>query len=482
MAKDDAADSELAWTPAWRLREMFAQRKLSPLEFAEVLLARVERHADLGAFISVFSEHLRENARKAGDAIMRGGDLPLLHGLPVSLKDSVFTKGLRTTYGSLLFKDHIPEKDAVAAERLQQAGAIVFGKTNLPEFELNRRSVNLLGRETVNAWNRSRTSGGSSGGAGVAVSAGLGPLGIGTDGGGSIRIPSSFSGIFGLQPGRGRVPDGHWPIQLASSVIGPMTRDVRDAAMLMQAMACCDARDPRSRSDAPPDYLGTLEDGVAGLRVAWSGDLGRVVPDEPGIVALCHEAARVFGKLGANYSEPSFRFEDPMDELEIDGDYAKWKTSAYQREVLPDALDPISWVSRLPREEQGKATIYIRDRSDRPTALEYALAIRPEVRNRARTHIDDFFREHDLLCCPVIGNTAFECGANNMTPWQYTAYTFITNLAGYCGASVPAGFFAGMPVGLQIIGRPNEEHLVLRAARAFERECPWAQLRPPGLD
>ena len=246
-------------------------------------------------------------------------------------------------------------------------------------------------------------------------------------------------------------------------------------------MACCDTRDPRSRTDAPPDYLGTLDQGIKGVRVAWSGDLGRVVPDEPGIVALCHEAAQTFRKLGVSYSEPSFRFEDPMDDLELDGDYAKWKTAAYQRQMLPDAKDPISYVLSLPREQQGLATIYIRDRSDRPTALEYALSIRPEVRNRARTHIDDFFKDHDLLLCPVIARTAFECGVSNVTPWQYTAYTFITNVAGYCGASVPAGFFEGMPVGLQIIGRPNEEDLVLRAARAFERERPWAQLRPPGL-
>jgi Asp-tRNA(Asn)/Glu-tRNA(Gln) amidotransferase A subunit family amidase len=476
------SETDLAWTSGWRLREMFAARALSPLEFADMLLARVERHADLGAFVTVFGDFYREQAKAATEAYAKGGELPLLAGLPVSLKDSVFTKGQRTTYGSLLFKDHIPETDAVAAERLRDAGAIFFGKTNLPEFELNRRSVNLLGRETVNAWDRTRTSGGSSGGAGVAVSAGLGPLGIGTDGGGSIRIPSSFSGIFGLQPGRGRVPDGLWPIQLVSSVIGPMTRDVRDAAMLMQVMACCDARDPRTRTDAPPDYLGRLEEGIAGVRVAWSSDLGRVIPDEPAVVAICHEAAQLFRKLGASYSEPSFRFEDPMDELELDGDYAKHKMGAYSKEMLPGSLDPISYVHSLPRDRQGLATIYIRDRSDRPTALEYTLSIKPEVRNRARTHIDDFFKEHDLLLCPVIGNTAFECGANNMTPFQYTAYTFITNLSGYCGASVPAGFHNGMPVGLQIMGRPNEEDLVLRAARAFERERPWAHLRPPGLD
>ena len=130
------------------------------------------------------------------------------------------------------------------------------------------------------------------------------------------------------------------------------------------------------------------------------------------MVSICHEAAQTFRKLGASYSEPSFRFEDPFDELELDGDYAKYKMSAYSKEMLPGSLDPISYVYSLPREQQGLATIYIRDRSDRPTGLEYTLSIKPEVRNRARTHIDDFFREHDLLLCPVIGNTAFEMKVN----------------------------------------------------------------------
>lgn len=474
------SDTELAWTPAWRLREMFEQRELSPLEFAKILLARIERLEDLSAFISVFPEHLLSAAKAATEDYARGRtELPLLHGLPVSLKDSIVTKGLRTTYGSLLFKDNVPEVDSVASERLKQSGAIIFGKTNLPEFELNRRSINLLVNECLNAWDKTRTSGGSSGGAGVAVSAGLGPLALGTDGGGSIRIPSAFSGIFGLQPSRGRVPDIQGEFGLFTSVVGPMTRDVRDAAMLMQAIACCDERDPRTRRDAPPDYLAELDKGIAGLRVAWSPDLGRVEPDEPAVVEMCHEAAQAFRKLGVRYSEPSFRFEDPHDELEIDADYAKWKMAALSNKIMPGMLDPISWAMSRPREEYAKVSIYIRDRSDRPTMLDYALSIKPEVRRRKRTHIDDFFKEHDLLLCPVIARTAFECGVSNVTPFQYTAYTFITNVAGYCGASVPIGFYEGMPVGLQIIGRPGEEHVVLRAARAFERERPWAQWRPP---
>lgn len=472
-------DTELAWTPAWKLKEMFASRQLSPSEFAQFLLDRVQKLDDLGAFITVFPEHLLTEAKAATDRIMQGVDAPPLDGLPVSLKDSIATKGQRTTYASLLFKDHVPEEESVAAEQLKKAGGIIFAKSNLPEFELNRRSINLVTKEALNPWNTRHTSGGSSGGAGVATAAGLGPLAIGTDGGGSIRIPSAFNGIFGLQPSRGRVPDMLPEFGLLMSVIGPMTRDVRDAAMLLQAIACVDKRDPRSRSDAPPDYLAGLDSGIGGTRVAWSRDLGRVEAPETAILDMCYEAAQVFRSFGVDYSEPSFRLEDPHDELELDGDYAKWKMAALSEEVMPGMLNPISWAMSRPREEYAKTTIYIRDRTDRPTMLDYALSIRPEVRRRKRTHIDDLFRDIDLLLCPVIARTAFECGVSNITPFEYTAYTFITNVAGYCGASLPIGFHEGLPIGLQMIARPGEEELLLRAARAFERERPWAHLRPP---
>jgi Asp-tRNA(Asn)/Glu-tRNA(Gln) amidotransferase A subunit family amidase len=474
-------DEELAWTPGWRLREMFGARQLSPLEFARFLLARVERHAGLGAFISVFPDLLLEQAAAATEAYARGGESGPLAGLPVSVKDTVFTKGQRTTLGSKLFEDHVPETDSVASEQLKKAGAIIFAKSNTPEFAMNRRAMNLVAREAVNPWDRTRTSGGSSGGAGVATAAGLGPLAVGTDGGGSIRIPSSFNGVFGLLPSRGRVPDGAGYFKTPSSGVGPITRDVRDAAVLLQAMACVDGRDPFTMRTSPPDYLAELEGGVRGVRIAWSPDLGRVEPDEPEIVAVCHEAAQVFRGLGADYSEPSIRLEDPHDPLELDTEYSRPQVDRRYRALDPDYQDPFTWASKLPREDYAKLSIYIRDRSDRPNELDYALSIRPDVRYREKTRLEDLFGRVDLLLSPVIARTAFICGRENVTPWQYTAYTFLANVAGYCAASAPAGFYKGMPVGLQIMGRPGDEALVLRAARAFERERPWAQHRPPAI-
>ncbi|CAN7215502.1 amidase [Phenylobacterium sp. LjRoot225] len=473
------ADEELAWTPAWRLREMFERRELSPLEFAQFLLVRVDRYAHYGAFITVFPELLLEQAKAATERFARGEPQGMLDGLPVSIKDTIFTKGLRTTLGSRAFADLTPDTDAVASERLKAANAIIFAKNNTPEFALNRRSFNLVSREALNPWDRTRTSGGSSGGAGVAAAAGLGPLAVGTDGGGSIRIPASFNGVFGVLPSRGRIPNGAGLYHAPTSGIGPMTRDVRDAATLFQVMACCDERDVRTMRTPPPDYLAQLEDGVTGLRMAWSADLGRVTPDDPAIPELCHEVAQTFAKLGAIYSEPDIRLEDPHDSMELDTEYSRLQVADWFRSLVPDYQDLLSWAWSLPPEKKKLLTIYILDRSDRPTALEYVLSIRPEVRYRPKTRLSDLFKDVDILMAPVIARTAFTCGDESVTPWQYTAYTHIANVSGYCAASVPAGFHNGMPIGLQLIARPGEEQLLFRAARALERERPWSQDRPP---
>jgi Asp-tRNA(Asn)/Glu-tRNA(Gln) amidotransferase A subunit family amidase len=472
---------ELAWTPAWQLRELMGARLLSPVEYARFLLDRVERYGTrLGAFISVFPDHLLDAARSAEVAIMRGGPLAPLHGLPISVKDILWTKGQRTTLGSKLFADFIPDRDSVAIERIRQAGGIVFAKANLPEFSMNRRTLNLVAREALSPWDARRSSGGSSGGSAVAVAAGLGPVSIGTDNGGSIRIPSAFNGVFGLQPSRGRVPNGAGFYDAPLMRIGPIARDVRDAAMLLQVMAGPDRRDPFSLSGSAPDYSAELEKGVKGVRIAWSADFGRVEPERPEVVDVCHAAARAFLELGAAYAEPRLRLEDPMDALEPDPEYAPAQREAEFRKVLPDYKDLFAWIRELPAEKQGELTIYIRDRSDRPNLLDYTMSIKPEVRQRVKNRLADVFERFDLLLSPTIARPAFIAGEPGITPFQYTAYTLIVNVSGLCAASVPAGLVDGLPVGLQIMGRPGEEALVLRAARALEQARPWAE-RKPGL-
>lgn len=473
------ADDELAWTPAWRLREMFRSRTLSPLEYASFLLDRIEKHKNLGAFITVDGDYLLDRAKAATEA--RGPDLPLLHGLPVSVKDLTFTKGLRTTMGSRIFADFVPDVDSVAVERVRRAGGIVYAKTNTPEFGKYFRTMNLVAPEACNPWDTARTSGGSSGGAAVATAAGLGPLAVGSDGGGSIRLPAAFNGVFGLKTSRGRVPDGAGFYQSPASVIGPMTRSVRDAAMLLQVMACVDGRDPFTMRAPPPDYLARLDNGVRGIRMAWSADFGRITPDEPDVIAICHEAARCFRKMGAVYTEPSIRIENPIDAMEPGHEYSPAVVDKRMREVVPDYVDDFAWIAKLPPEKRALLTDYVRESGKYTDMAGYLKTIPPEVRARKIDRLSDLFKQIDLLLSPTISRRAFVRGGEEPSQLQYTAYTMIFNQSGYCAASVPAGFSNGMPVGLQIVGRPGEEALVLRAARALERERPWAQQRPASL-
>ena len=281
-------------------------------------------------------------------------------------------------------------------------------------------------------------------------------------------------GFFGLAPA-GRVPDG---ARNSVRQIGAGTYGARDCAGCGHAdgIACVDPRDPFYPAH-PAALFCRARRGLEGVRIACRG-FWSVVHEETEIVPLCHEAAQAFRSLGASYSEPSIRIEDPHDPLEPDPEYSRPQVHQRVRAVNPNYLDPMTWASKLPRDQYEKLTIYIRDRSDRPNELDYAMSILPSIRYRQKDRLDDLFQRIDLLLCPTITRRAIVCGREHQTPWQYTAFTHIVNVSGYCAASVPAGFYKGMPVGLQIMGRPGEESLVLRAARAFERERPWAQHRP----
>ena len=474
---------ELSWIPAWRLREMLVARELSPVELMQHVLERAERLGpELHPFLSVVPELALGEARAAEAAIARGDELGPLHGIPVSVKDVLWTRDIRTTLGSKLYEDFVPDEDCIPVERLRRAGAIVFAKANAPEFSLNRRTVNLLGPETLNPWDTRRSSGGSSGGSAVSVAAGIGPVSIGTDDGGSIRLPAAFNGVVGMFPSRGRVPEGARCYDSPISGIGPLARDVRDAALVLGVMAGPDSRDPYSHPGPPPDWLASLEDGVSELRVAFSRDLGHVRAHDEAVVDVAEEAAREFRSLAAGYDEPEIRLEDPWDlltpEPRLSNDVVM---EPFRRR--PDFYGLENFLGELSRDPERwqRLTIYLRDRSDRPTALEYTMAIPPAVRNKPIQSIESVFERFDLLLTPTISRTAPVCQEAGLTPPFYTEFTFVVNLCGYCAASVPAGFAGGLPVGLQIIGRPGDEATVLRACRALERVRPWRDDRPRAL-
>src|SRR5512132_3861728 len=286
------APDGLCWMPASEMAAAIRRKKVSPVEVMKEVLARIDRlNPTLNAFVTLTAEQALRDARAAERALgKKGAKLGLLHGVPFSTKDLVLTKGIRTTFGTRLYADNVPTETAPMVERMLAAGAIQLGKTNTPTFGWIGATHNLLFGVTRNPWNLDRTPGGSSGGASAAVAAGLGPLAIGTDGGGSIRIPASLAGIFGHKASFGRIPgyppSGAWSL----SHIGPMTRTVEDAALMMNACAGPDERDQYSLPAVGTDYVKALKGSLKGLRVGWSPDLGFARVVDPEVEATCAKA------------------------------------------------------------------------------------------------------------------------------------------------------------------------------------------------
>ncbi|MCH7621041.1 MAG: amidase, partial [Chloroflexi bacterium] len=308
-------ESDMSFAPATELRQKIAAKEVSIVELTELFYRRIERlNPQLNAYLSLCPDQALAAAKQAQEAVQRGDSLGPLHGIPISIKDLEATQGIPTTMGSTIFQDRVPEVDSVVVERVRRAGAIILGKTNTPEFGQSGTTENLLGDACRNPWNTERTAGGSSGGAAAALASGLCTLATGSDGGGSIRIPASFTGVFGIKPSQGRVPryGGYGqPAANHFSQSGPMSRTVADTALLLQVLAGPDPRDPTSMREPPPDFSSGLNQGVGGLRMAWSPDLGYAGVD-PEVVSITEKAAQVFTELGAKVDEANLTLEDPF--------------------------------------------------------------------------------------------------------------------------------------------------------------------------
>jgi aspartyl-tRNA(Asn)/glutamyl-tRNA(Gln) amidotransferase subunit A len=466
--------TELLNRPLVDLIAAMTRRELSPVELLQATFARIDAHdGKLRALVALGDrEELFAEARAAAARYARGEARPL-EGVPLGVKDGEDARGFVTTHGSVPFRDDPPaERDSIQVSRLRAAGAIVVGKTNLPEFGATAITKNLLFGVTRNPWNLERSPGGSSGGASAAIAGGLLPLATAGDGGGSIRLPASMTGCFGMKPSYGRVPSekpGLWVLD-DTMCRGPLTRTVADAALHLDVVAGAHPLDPNSLPHPGLRYRDALDALPAGLRVGWSPDLGFAAVQSD-VAEVAYTAARTFEELGHRFREIVTRAPDLGRDWSRIGALESWPELAHK---LPDH-----------EHEFGRAFLRAMLAGKEVSADRWA-AVRRR-RFELLRWCAEVFEEVDLLLTPTLpydppparGPFPTQTEGRPQPPVGVASFTVPFNLSGHPAASVRAGFSrAGLPVGLQIVAPRHRDDLVLQAARAFERARPWADHWP----
>ena len=461
--------TDLADCSATELLALYRSGDASPLEATRAVLERIDRlNPILRAYSFIATENALAAAKLSEERWRRGEPCGPLDGVPTSIKDLILTRGMPTLRGSRTVDPQQPwEIDAPAAARLREAGAVLMGKTTTPEFGCKGETNSPLTGITRNPWDPSKTSGGSSGGTASAVAAGMGPLSVGTDGAGSVRIPAAFCGNVGLKPSFGRVPA--YPLSPFGTVahLGPHTMSVQDAALMLTVLAQPDARDWTSLPPDARDYRIGLDDGIRGLRIAWSPTLGYARNVDPEVAAACARAVRRLSELGAHVEAVDPGIEDPLEitcGLWFVGAWTLWNTLTAQQQAVTDP--------------DFAAEAHL-------GAAFSALDVQRLVLRRGAlgSHLRQFMQRFDLLITPTVAVPAFEARAageramtsDAMLSWTPFSYPF--NLTQQPACTVPCGLTAGgLPIGLQFVGAMFADALVLRAARAYESLRPT--LRP----
>jgi Asp-tRNA(Asn)/Glu-tRNA(Gln) amidotransferase A subunit family amidase len=465
-------EDELTQMCALDLRHLIANKEVSPVEILEKSLRQLEQtEPKINAFAHVTADLAFRSARRAETAVLAGEDLGLLHGIPVSVKDLIPVAGTPCEFGSRAMLGNIAAADAPCVERLKSQGACILGKTTTSEFGCKAVGDSPLTGITRNPWNLEMTSGGSSSGAAASVAAGVTPFAVATDGGGSIRIPSSFCGTFGIKGQFGRVP--MFPPSAAPTLshIGPIARTVRDAALLLMAMSGYDRRDPFTVAEPVPDFLATCDRPVKGMRIAWSPTMGYATPT-PEVIAITSEAVKQLEIAGCKIDLVDTIVTDP--ERIWAAEFFAGAASRLEATLIskPELLDPAVGEMLTAAFEH--------------TVADYQLAIR--ARYEFREKMRQFFELYDLLATPTLPVPPFPVGSNlppgltsrNIVSWVYYTYPF--NLTGQPAASVPAGFTKdGLPVGLQLAAKMHCEMDIFRTAAALEVLRPWQSGQPLGV-
>src|SRR3954452_24258185 len=460
--------NELCLLSATELRARIGRKEVSPVEITRAVLARAERmQPELNCFITLCGDEAMAEARKAEREVMAGGPLGLLHGIPFTVKDIVNTKGVRTTFGAVPYKDNIPDHDAVAVARMRAAGAILIGKTTTPEFGTKCLTDSPLFGRTRNAWSGARSSGGSSGGAAVAVASGIAPLAIATDGGGSTRIPAACNGVVGLKQSNGVIP--HSQVQDAfgsQTYVTPMTRTVADTALMMQAMAGEDASDPWSMGIPTADFVGDAmpEGDLSGKKILFClAPPGRPVAAD--VVVAFRSALARLEALGAELEEMS------ADGFEVEPiwraiNHTAWRARFEQLAAEHGDVLSETFLKQLALATKVSAVDYQRAMFDRTILFRCIQAL---------------FQRADILAMPTITRTALPIDQDlfgtieidgkvlsDVRP-SWFPLTMPFNMTGHPAISLPCGFGAdGLPIGIQLVGKFRGDIELLRVSALFE--------------
>jgi aspartyl-tRNA(Asn)/glutamyl-tRNA(Gln) amidotransferase subunit A len=460
--------SQAHYQSATELIKLIRSKQISPVEVMEGTLKRIQEvNPLLNAFVTLRAEEAMKEAKALTEQIAAGKEMGPLTGIPLGVKDMEDVQGSATSFGSVPYKNNIAKRDSIQVARLKASGAIVVGKTNTPEFGFTGFTRNLLYGVTKNPWNLERTPGGSSGGSAAAVASGMVPLATGSDAGGSIRIPASYSGCFGLKGSFGRIPLGPTPfLQMYRMIaLGPITRTVKDAALYLDCAAGYHPCDPASLPPPCGSYVECLERIPSGLRIAFSPNLGyaRVQKD---VMARVEEGVRSFKEMGHEVE----LWERPLPDV---GETWARLTNCELYGTLHRSLD-------RHRQDMGRALVQALDLARSSSLRDHIEA--QKVRTELNRILWELFEEFDILLTPTMPTEAF--AAKGPPPAEIegqpipllgaTPFTYPFNLSGHPAASVRAGITDnGLPVGLQIIGRHHREDMVLQVAYAYEQIKPW---------
>ncbi|MFZ5633421.1 MAG: amidase [Bacillota bacterium] len=469
----------LCYLPAAELAGMIREKKVSPVEVVSAFLDRIDRiNPVINAYCTVAHDTALAAAREAEQAVMSGTACGPLHGVPVAIKDLTSTAGIRTTYGSKIFENHVPSRDSVFVERVKRAGGIILGKTNTPEFGHKAVTDNVLFGHTRNPWNPDRVAGGSSGGSAAAVAAGLTPLAEGSDGGGSVRIPAAACGVYGFKPGYGRIPMDAISTRFSSVSpflhFGVITRNVTDAALFLSVVSGPDSRDPFSLPDTGEDFVSSARGESGGLRIAFSPDLGYFTVHSE-VREVVRKAVGVFTDAGCIVEEADPGFSNPAETV-LGVFNMLWCVhyAAFYKGFLEQWGQYMSpGVKAMIRVGAGISAVQYK---------QFDL-----MRQEAWDKIEGLLARYDLIVTPTLAVPAFEIGppgpneieGRPVDPYSGWYLTYPFNLTGHPAASIPCGLSEdGLPIGLQIIGPRFGEPVVLRASALFEKAGPWQDKKP----